>query len=268
MNLANLTTQKNEETEKKLESKKTDKNLEVSEIQLESKKTEKKLEPKKNLLFSNLLEKKYFVGIIILLAILIICFFLLVFKGDFFKKDIQNADLGSQNSSSSFVEIAVQFYENKTYNLSFLHPNTWKVVEAQNNSSQIDENINVAVRILPQIDNNNEQKSFDPNLVILVNKKPEIQNLSQAVDAELENFSKSSGISDYKTISKEKTALDNSLAIKVIQTASVESTKIQQLQYFIFKNEILYIVTYTSQPESFEKNLQGAQEIIKSLKLG
>lgn len=172
------------------------------------------------------------------------------------------------NSFSSLTDIPVDFYQNQVYNFSFQYPKTWKVFDSTDISGETQTDINLVNRILPQKNETTvSSNSFDSNIAILVNKKPEIQNLPAAVNQELETFSKSEGVTDYKLISEEKTIIDQALTIKVVQTAKIENILIKQYQSFVYKNEVLYVITYTSSPDLFEENLVAAQEIVNSLKL-
>lgn len=146
-------------------------------------------------------------------------------------------------------------YTNSTYGVEINYPSDWEKTEGfmgtvvmfksplENDSDLFLENINIMVTEL------------SPPILSIADYKESIQSY-------LEQY-----ITDYELIEMVDATLANTPAIKVVYTGRLGQSNLMQLQMVTVKNNKSYVISYTAEPDKYEKYLDKAEKVMASFKI-
>lgn len=190
--------------------------------------------------------------ILVIIAGVVIVGVVVLSKGSFTsKKPISPAQQASQQSSST--------YSSYDDNVSIQTPEGWNLKENPQPGTQ-------ATFFSPK---EGAGDKFIENVGLQVSDlsaKPSV-TLDEIVKAWIDQ-SKSEFPDSFKVVSEDKTTLGGIEAVKVISQAKDNISVLKAMTVFALKDNKAYILTYSAEEKSFEKFLDGFNQIINSFEFG
>lgn len=187
--------------------------------------------------------------ILVIIAGVVIVGIVVVSKGSFTSKKTTQ-EIGQQSSS---------LYSSYDDNVSIQTPEGWNLKENPQPGTQ-------ATFFSPK---ENEEDKFIENVGLQVSDlsaKPDV-TLDEIVKAWIDQ-SQSEFPDSFKVVSQDKTTLGGVEAVKVIYQAKDKVSALKGMAVFAFKDNKAYILNYSAEEKSFDKFLDGVNQIINSFKFG
>lgn len=143
-------------------------------------------------------------------------------------------------------------YEDRIYKVKILYPNTWKLVESKENIFAFQESkLNV-------------EDTVQENLNLMMNDiSGQGINFDTFKEAALKNLKQT--VPDFSLMESSATTLAGSPAQKMVFTAF--SPKRKLIQVITLKNDITYVITFVSEPTSFDNYIGTVQQMLDSFEI-
>ena len=144
-------------------------------------------------------------------------------------------------------------YENEFYNYKVEIPSDWTLYNEIKNDTL--NHYSIVDWGLPKVYSEIEKTNIENSISVSAIKRPNIRNINELIDFEFNS---------------KKNFIKNIILIdSIVHSFKIES-KIRGLdytskQYFIFKNDIGYVIAFTATPGTFDKNIMKFEEFYKSL---
>ena len=190
--------------------------------------------------------------LVIIVAVVVIGAVVLSKGGSFSKKP----DSGSSPAQQTEQESS-SIYSNYDNQFSIKAPNGWSIKENPNPDTQ-------ATFFAPK---EGQDDKFIENVGLSINDlsaKPEA-TLDEIVKAWTDQ-SQSEFPDSFKEISRDKTTLGGIEAVKIIYQAKDQLSALKGMSTFLLKDNKAYILSYSAEEKSFDKFLEGVNQIISSFK--
>jgi len=162
---------------------------------------------------------------------------------------------GQISSKTQSVTIAGKTYINEVYRFSSTVPDNWKLYgEIQNDTLK---NIAIADWGLPKIYSDLEKTEIENSISITAYHKTDINSVDKLI------------LSEYLKINPVETALEvdkSNPNARIIYKTTSTGLKFQGKSYYVFKNEIGYVITFMATPGTYDKNIKVFEEFYTNVK--
>ena len=146
----------------------------------------------------------------------------------------------------------LEFKDNLEYNFKINYPINWEKRVAK---------MNTIVAFVAKLENPLEK--FRENFTIMAREtKLESSSIDQLIDIEITQLKES--FLDFQLIRKKKTTLSQIPAYLLIYTGKKKDLEVKIMQYYTIKDNLIYLFTYTTEIEKYEKFLKTIKKMIKS----
>ncbi|HEY9700990.1 MAG TPA: serine/threonine-protein kinase, partial [Allocoleopsis sp.] len=139
------------------------------------------------------------------------------------------------------------------YNIKVCHPDTW---QKQSNINVLGE----VAKFLPPTDNN---KTIFENVMLTVEPNPKL-TLDQYAKEVMKTIKNNPGSEINQPID---ITMNNRPGKKIIFEILEDEQKVKRMQIFVFKNNQVYILTYSAEPENFDKYLREVDLMMNNLEI-
>ena len=146
----------------------------------------------------------------------------------------------------------LEFRDNLEYNFKIKYPVNWEKRVAK---------MNTIVAFVAKLENPLEK--FRENFTIMVRETDlEPSLLDELIDIEITQLKEA--FLDFQLIKKKKTNLSQIPAYLLIYIGKKKDFEVKIMQYYTIKDNLIYLLTYTTEIEKFDKFLKIIKKMIKS----
>ena len=160
--------------------------------------------------------------------------------------------------SSTAIAAETQTYTSPTEGFEISYPSNWRVVEQNGTNPSLSPDIRVILFAPPESGHND-------NVNVVVhhgNDPPPLDVLRQFVIK---------GVSDrldsFKLVEQTVLQLNGHEAFSIVYSGRITQGPVKQKQYCFYSGTALYALTYTAAPDTFDRNLPLAEEIMRSIRI-
>jgi hypothetical protein len=162
---------------------------------------------------------------------------------------------GKTNSKAQSENIAGKVYINEIYRFSATIPDAWTLY-GQIKNDRLNHKAIVAWG-LPKIYSELEKTEIENSISITAYHKKEINSVDKLI------------LSEYLRINPIETALEidkSNPNARMIYTTLPSGLKYQGKSYYVFKNELGYVITFMATPGTYDKNIKMFEEFYSNVK--
>jgi len=162
---------------------------------------------------------------------------------------------GQTSSKAQSETITGKTYVNEVYRFSATIPDSWKLYGQIKNDTL--KHMAIADWGLPKIYSDLEKTEIENSISITAYNKTDINSVDKLI------------LSEYLKINPAETALEvdkSNPNARMIYTTTPTGLKFQGKSYYVFKNEIGYVITFMATPGTYDKNIKVFEEFYNNVK--